>query len=72
MAQDFALQAHQAEPLDALLWRGTGRGSGAIEAVLDANPGLAALSTALPEKHVVTVPPAALQPATAPLVQLWD
>lgn len=72
MAQDFTLQAWQAEALDALLWRKTGRGSGALEAVLDANPGLAAIATALPEKHAVTVPTAALQPATAPLVQLWD
>lgn len=65
------LTAHQDEPLDALLWRELGR-SDALEAVLDANPGLAPFAAALPEGHQVLVPVAAQAVRTQTLIQLWD
>lgn len=67
-----AVPALQGESLDALVWRATGQGSGAVERVLQANPGLAAIAASLPEGHPVLIP---VLPSTAsdlPLLQLWD
>lgn len=69
--------AHAAEPLDALLWRvlggAPGPSIGTVEAVLAANPGLAAVALALPGGYEVQIPIATAAPVkTAPLVQLWD
>ena len=49
----------QAETVDALCWRHYGRTRGAVEAVLQANPGLASCGP-LPA------------PAPKPTVSLWD
>lgn len=64
--------AQQDEALDALVWRAIGRSAGAVEAVLAANPGLAASATALPEGAAVFIPAAAAAPISQPLIQLWD
>lgn len=64
--------ALQGECLDALVWRATGRGSGAVEAVLGANPGLADTSTALAEGRAVTIPDLAAAPVSIDQIQLWD
>lgn len=64
--------ANQDEPLDALVWRATGLGSPAIEAVLAANPGVARLGTALPSGTEILIPDVAEAPADAPMLQLWD
>ena len=72
MAAGQAVAAHQDEALDALVWRATGRCAGALEAVLAANPGLASIGDALPEGAVVFIPAAAAEPASRPLIQLWD
>lgn len=67
--------AHQGESLDALVWRVTGQDSGAVERVLDANPGLAAQALALPEGHGVAIPAVpgtAAAPIIVDTVQLWD
>lgn len=72
MAGATTIRANQNEPLDALVWRATGRGAGVVEAVLAANPGLALVAQALPEGRAVIIPGDALAPATQPLVQLWD
>ncbi|WP_337186681.1 tail protein X [Phenylobacterium sp.] len=71
------VQARQGEPIDRLVWRVTGRGSPAIEAVLAANPGLAARGQALPEGLDVVIPDLAEAPADgaadpAAMIQLWD
>lgn len=66
------VEALQGEALDALVWRATGLGSPAIEAVLAANPGLAAFGRALPMGAPVLIPDAAEVPAEAPMLQLWD
>ena len=67
-----AVAAHQDEALDSLVWRATGKCAGALETVLAANPGLAAMGEALPEGAVVLIPAAATAPVTQPLIQLWD
>lgn len=72
MAAGQAVSAHQDEALDALVWRATGKCAGALEAVLAANPGLAAMGDVLPEGAVVFIPAAAVEPVSRPLIQLWD
>lgn len=64
--------AFQGETLDALVWRETGKGSGAVERVLDANPGLAAIAASLPEGHPVTIPTLPSTVSEIQLLQLWD
>ncbi|WP_157218717.1 tail protein X [Flavisphingomonas formosensis] len=64
--------ANQDESLDALVWRTTGGGPAALEAVLAANPGLAAIAAALPEGTPVTIPDTAPAQDERALVNLWD
>ncbi|SER25849.1 P2-like prophage tail protein X [Azotobacter beijerinckii] len=66
-----AVIAHQGDTLDALCWRHYGRTAGVVEAVLEANPGLADLGPILPHGQRVTLPEQAPQPQTQ-TVQLWD
>jgi len=66
------VSALQSETLDALVWRATGQGSGAVELVLAANPGLAASAVALAEGVPVTIPDLPATAAEVDLVQLWD
>ncbi|MEK2611129.1 tail protein X [Pseudomonas shirazensis] len=65
-------RTEQNDTVDALCWRHYGRTAGVVEAVLDANPGLADRGPTLPSGLLVTLPE--LQ-ATAPerqMVNLWD
>ncbi len=63
--------SHAGEPLDALVWRAIG--TTAVEAVLEANPGLADLGAFLPEGTAVFVSAPAVEPVgELPLIQLWD
>lgn len=67
------VHARQGETVDALVWRVRGAGSGAVEAVLEANPGLAGLGQRLADGTPVRIPAVADRAAeTAPLVQLWS
>ncbi|WP_186078686.1 tail protein X [Burkholderia gladioli] len=66
------VRANQNETVDALCWRVYGRTDGVVEAVLEANPGLAALGPFLPVGHEVDLPDPAGVVGTAPLVQLFD
>lgn len=59
------------ETLDLTLWRFGRREPGAVEAVLDINPGLAARPPVLPARITVTLPPPA-QRSVQPTVRLWD
>ena len=61
----------QAETVDALCWRHYGRTRCAVEAVLQANPGLASCGPILPQGILVLMP---TLPAPAPktTVSLWD
>jgi phage tail protein X len=63
----------QGDTLDLLLHRDCGLGPEAIDIVLAANPGLAALGPVLPVGTPVLVPDRAVAaPATVQLLQLWD
>ncbi len=65
-----SLIAQQNDTVDALCWRYYGRTAGAVEAVLTANPGLAAMGPVLPMGTRVAMPdaPAATR---APSIDLW-
>lgn len=72
-SDDSLVYAHNGETLDALLWRARGLGSGMVEQVLAANPGLAAIGPHLPEGHAVFIPVLDdVGPLTLDLIQLWD
>lgn len=66
------VRALQEERLDALVYRALGVTAGAVEAVLEANPGLCLVAEALPHGQAVQIPIAASEQTLAPLVQLWD
>jgi len=66
------IRARQGDMVDAICRRVYGDESGFVEAVLDANPGLAALGPMLPGGTEVTLPELNPEPAKAPLVTLWD
>ena len=68
----LTVAAHDREPIDALVWRVTGQGSAAVDRVIDANRGLAALGPNLPQGTLVTIPEIDPAPAEIELVQLWD
>ena len=59
------------ETLDLTLWRAGRREPGAVEAVLDINPGLAARTPVLPARITITLPPPARR-AILPTIRLWD
>jgi len=63
--------ALQGDSVDSLCYRHLGS-SDAVEATLDANPGLAALGVILPMGTVVTLPETTQTPSTKTVIQLWD
>ncbi|MEK6316531.1 tail protein X [Burkholderia gladioli] len=64
--------ALQDESLDALCWRYYGSTSGTVEAVMAANPGIAALGVALPSGTVVEMPAPVAIDQVRPLLQLFN
>jgi len=61
----------QGDMVDAVCWHHYDRQAVAVEAVLDANPGLAAHGPVLPADLVITLPDLpALQ--VDPAVRIWD
>ncbi|OXJ41009.1 MULTISPECIES: tail protein X [Burkholderia] len=62
----------QGETLDALCWRHYASTAGTVEAVLEANPGLAELGVVLPMGTVVDMPELDTIEQTKPLLQLFD
>jgi phage tail protein X len=61
----------QGDTLDYVCWKHYGQQSGAVEAVLAANPGLADLGEVLPTDTSITLPELA-QPATElQPIRLW-
>lgn len=67
------LRARQGDTLDGLIWRERGLGPADLSAVLEANPGLAALGAVLPIGTPVIIPAISV-PAIAvrDVVQLWS
>lgn len=66
------IRALQGDMVDAICRRVYGDESGFVEAVLDANPGLAEIGPILPEGTQVVLPDAKPEPTQEPLVTLWD
>ena len=72
MAASLTVYAHQGETVDSLVDRALGKTSGSVEAVLEANPGLADLGLFLPHGTKVVLPIAAQVADETPIIQLWD
>ncbi len=68
------VRTRQGDTLDALCWRYYGRTAGHVEAVLEANPGLAALGPILPVDTLVAMPAAGRTSLSTPsqTLHLWD
>lgn len=62
----------QGDTVDLVCWRYYGRTDGTVEAVLEANAGLADHGVVLPMDTVVYLPDVGTVQSTAPLVQLFD
>lgn len=58
--------------VDAVVWRETGRRTGAFERVLDANPHLAKQQTVLPAGVTIVIPDDAAAAPPRPVFKLWD
>lgn len=65
------IRTQQNESVDALCWRHYDRTQGAVEAVLQANPGLARHGLILPQAILVTMPLLSAPPSKQ-TVSLWD
>ncbi|ETX03579.1 MAG: hypothetical protein ETSY1_46775 (plasmid) [Candidatus Entotheonella factor] len=64
-------RTRQDDVLDWVCWKHYGTTAGAVEAVLDANPGLAEHGPILPGNLVITLPEL-VTPATVTTIKLWD
>ncbi|MEM5403905.1 MULTISPECIES: tail protein X [Paraburkholderia] len=64
--------AKQGDTVDAICWRYYGRTDGTVEAVLEANEGLADLGVVLPTGTPVELPDLSAVQTTKPLLQLFD
>jgi phage tail protein X len=66
------IAALQGETIDALCWRHYGSTNGTVEAVLEANPGLADDGVMLPMGTIVEMPALSKAGPTKQLLQLFD
>jgi phage tail protein X len=66
------VRAQQGDTVDLLCWRHYGRTDGTVEAVLEANAGLADYGVFLPVGLAVFLPELATVSVTKPLLQLFD
>ncbi len=62
----------EGDMLDWICWRQYGGRSGAVEAVLEANPGLAAHGPRLPTGLLIELPELPETPSERTAVRLWD
>lgn len=62
----------QGEMVDAICRRAYGDESGYVEAVLDANPGLAAMTSPLPMGTVIVLPDTPQASQVVRVVSLWS
>lgn len=65
-------RTQQNDTVDALCWRHYGRTAGVVEAVLEANPGLAIHGTVLPAGLLVNLPELQAAAPDRQVVSLWD
>lgn len=66
------VRSQQGDTVDVLCWQVYGRTRGTVEAVLEANPGLADLGVVLPLGTVIAMPELYTIENTTPLLQLFD
>lgn len=66
------LRTQQNDTVDALCWRHYGRTAGVVEAVLDANPGLADQGPVLPAGVLVNLPEIQTSAPERQMVNLWE
>ncbi|NRO99456.1 phage tail protein [Paraburkholderia sp. NMBU_R16] len=66
------VRALQGDTVDSLCWRYYGRTNGTVEAVLEANAGLANFGAILPVGTPVHLPALETVTDTKPLLQLFD
>ncbi len=64
-------RTRQHDELDWVCWKHYGTQTGTVEAVLEANPGLAGYGPLLPANLVIVMPDFT-PPATVQTVKLWD
>jgi phage tail protein X len=62
----------QGDTVDAICWRYYGRTAGTVEAVLEANTGLADLGAILPMGTHINLPDVPATRENHRVVQLWD
>lgn len=62
----------QGDTLDYICWKHYGQQSGAVEAVLLANPGLADLGPVLPINTTITLPVLTQPARVAQPIRLWS
>lgn len=72
LAERAVYRASQGDTVDIICWRFYGQQSGAVEAVLVANPGLAALGPVLPVNTEIVLPDLPNPAAEAQTIRLWD
>lgn len=61
----------QGDTLDHICWKVYGEQSGAVEAVLEANPGLADLGEVLPTNTAIELPDLAKPATDVQPIRLW-
>ncbi|MFB4401232.1 tail protein X [Pseudomonas inefficax] len=64
-------RTQQNDTVDALCWRHYGRTAGVVEAVLEANPGLATRGAILPAGLLVNLPELQTAAPDRQVVSLW-
>lgn len=65
-------RTRQGDTLDYICWRHYGQQSGAVEAVLLANPGLADAGPVMPLDTVIVLPELAKPASELQPIRLWD
>lgn len=70
MAQQY--RTRDSDTLDWICWRHYGRQSGAVEAVLEANPGLADKGPVLSAGELITLPDLDTSVTSTSIIRLWD
>lgn len=64
-------RAEEGDTLDFICWRFYGQQSGAVELVLNANPGLASLGPVLPVNTTITLPDIPKPATEVQPIRLW-
>lgn len=66
------VRSMQGDTVDSICWNYYGRTAGTVEAVLEANPGLAELGAILPMGTSIQLPEVPSHAENNRTIQLWD